>query len=66
MFIITIQATTEEDKELLPLFRNNLCYSIADESGLKVQAKGWNGYSGGDDAYFGLMNKFVKVEIDNE
>ena len=42
----------------------HLCYGLTDESGIKLRTKNfkWNGHSGGDDAYFGLMDKTVKVE----
>jgi hypothetical protein len=63
MFKVTIEATTEKDKELLNLLRDHLCYGLEEESGLKIRAKGWDGGSGGDDAYFGLMDKIVKVEV---
>jgi hypothetical protein len=62
MFKITIEATTEKHKELLQLFRDHVCYSINQDSQLKVESKGWDGHSGGDDAYYGLTGK-VKVII---
>ena len=63
MIKITIEATTQKDKELLPLMLDHLCYSITDESAIKLDCKRWKGHSGGDDAYFGLMDKKVKVVV---
>lgn len=63
MIVITIKATTDSDRALLGLLRDHLCYAITDEFGIKMKAKGWTGHSGGDDAYFGLHGKTVKVEI---
>jgi hypothetical protein len=62
MLKITVEGTTEKDKELIPLLRDHLCYAITDESDINLTCKGWDGGSGGDDAYFGLSNKKVKVE----
>jgi hypothetical protein len=60
MIKVTIEATTEKEKELLELFRDHLCYSITEESQIKLDCKDWDGHSGGDDAYFRLKGK-VKV-----
>ena len=65
MIVVNIIATTNKDKKLLELFRDHLCYSIKDDSAIKLRCKDWNGHSGGDDAYFGLMNKVVKVIVDD-
>ena len=62
MIKVTIEAT-EDDKELLDLFRDHLCYGITDDSGIILKCPEWDGHSGGDDAYFGLMEKMVRVEI---
>jgi len=61
--INVIIESLSEDKDTLELFRDHLCYAISDESGLILECKGWSGHSGGDDAYFGLMDKKVKVII---
>lgn len=62
MIKITIEATTKKDKEKLEYMRDTLCYHLNDEFSLKLRCKSWEGYSGGDDAYFGLMDTVVKVE----
>lgn len=61
MIKITIEG--DEDLETLELMFNHLCYAITDESGIELKAEGWDGHSGGDDAYFGLMDKKVEVEV---
>ena len=64
MFKITIEATTEKDKELLPELFSTVCYGITDDMGIKLSKKTkWDGHSGGDDAFFGLLNKTVEVMI---
>lgn len=66
MFKVTIEATTKQDKALLPYLRDHLCYGLEDDSALEVNCKEWKekgSHSGGDDAYFGLQNKKVKVII---
>jgi len=63
MLKITIEATTEKDQELLPLLHAHVCYHLTDEMGIRLRSEGWDGHSGGDDAYFGLLDKVVKVEV---
>ena len=63
MFKITIEATTDKDRENIDLLRDRLCYGITDDMDIKLRAKGWTGHSGGDDAYFLLSGKTVKVEV---
>ena len=63
MFKVTIEATTDKDKELLPELISVLCYGLTDEQDLKLRCKEWNGHSGGDDAYFGLSGKTVSVKV---
>ena len=63
MFKITIEATDKEDKELIPLLLDHLCYSITDDSLLDLDCKEWSGHSGGDDAYFCLEDKKVMVLV---
>ena len=64
MFKITVEATTEKDKELLDELLCVLCYGLTEEQDIKLRTKGFelDGYSGGDDAYFGLSGKSVRVE----
>lgn len=64
MFKITVEATTEKDREYMNEMLMHLCYGLTDEMSIKLRTKGfkWNGHSGGDDAYFGLMDKIVRVE----
>lgn len=64
MFKITVEATTERDKKYMDELLMHLCYGLTDDMDIKLRTKGfeWNGHSGGDDAYFGLSNKIVKVE----
>jgi len=64
MFKITVEATTKKDQKYMDELLMHLCYGLTDESGIKLRTKNfkWNGHSGGDDAYFGLMDKTVKVE----
>lgn len=61
MIRVTIEATNREDAELLDMFKNVLCYGITDEQGIELVGTEWDGRSGGDDAYFGLMDKQVQV-----
>jgi hypothetical protein len=64
MIKITIEATgRDNDPELLNLMRDHLCYALTDEMDIKLRCKDWDGHSGGDDAYFGLQDKIVKVEV---
>jgi hypothetical protein len=63
MFKITIEATTKKDKELIPLLLDHLCYSITGESGINLDCPEWSGHSGGDDAYFELIDREVRVLV---
>ena len=64
MFKITVEATTEKDKKILDDLLRHLCYGLTEESRIHLRTKNfeWDGYSGGDDVYFGLSNKIVEVE----
>ncbi len=64
MFKITVEATCKKSKEQIDNLLMHLCYGLTDENALTLETKGleWNGHSGGDDAYFGLMDKRVCVE----
>lgn len=63
MFRIIVEATTKKDQDDLDLLLSYLCYGLTDESAIKLRTPGWkwDGRSGGDDAYFGLMDKVVQV-----
>ena len=62
MLVVTIEDKGKKtDPHLLECLRQHICYHISDELDVKLQSPGWNGYSGGDDAYFGLSGKTVKV-----
>ena len=65
MFKITVEATTDEDRELMTEILCHLCYGLTDEMDINLKTKGfeWDGHSGGDDAYFGLQDKDVCVEL---
>ena len=64
MFKITVEATTDKDSECMDEMLMHLCYCLTDDMCINLKTKGfkWNGNSGGDDAYFGLMDKIVKIE----
>jgi len=63
---VTITATSEKDKEAAGMLRDQLCYFMDDELGVVLRAKGWDGYSGGDDALFTLDNRTVNVKVRNK
>lgn len=65
MFTITIKGGTKKDRENIELLKSHLCYAIEDEMDIQVVKSGWDGRSGGDDAYFGLAGSKVKVDVDN-
>ena len=60
MLKVVISATSKKDAENLKLFHDHLCY-LLDESGLQVKSKDWDGRSGGDNAYFALMDTVTRV-----
>jgi len=65
MFTITIKGGTKKDRENIELLKSHICYAIEDDMDIKVtKSSKWNGYSGGDDAYFGLAGSNVKVVIE--
>ena len=64
MIEVTIRATNKEDAKVLDLFKQVLCYGITDEQDIKLVGTNWDGHSGGDDAYFGLMDKKVSVYVE--
>lgn len=51
-----------DNEEELELFLQHLCYSITEESLIQLECPQWNGYSGGDDAYFGLEGRIVQIK----
>ena len=63
MFKITVEATTDSDREKIDLLLQHLCYGLTEDSAIKLSTQGWkwNGSSGGDDAYFELVDRPVKV-----
>jgi hypothetical protein len=63
MYRIIVEATTKKDEEMLPDLLRHLCFGLTDESAIKLRTPGWkwDGHSGGDDAYFGLIDKVVQV-----
>ena len=65
MIEISIKIIDEKDEcgDLEDLILSHVCYSITDESGIKLICPQWDGHSGGDDAYFGLMDRKVKVKV---
>lgn len=63
MIQIEISGTRGEKRELLELMFSTLCYAITQDQSLNLKDTKWNGHSGGDDAYFGLSDKNVKVVI---
>lgn len=59
-----IKVTIEcKDETVKKLFLRHLCYCITDEALFELDCPDWDGYSGGDDAYFELEDKVVKVEL---
>ena len=63
MFKVTVEATTRQDQEKIELLLDRLCYLIDVETSTKLSTKGfkWRGYSGGDDCWFGLEGRPLKV-----
>ena len=63
MFKITVEATTKKDQENIDLLLDTLCYLIDDGMSTKLSTKRfkWQGYSGGDDCWFGLEGRPLKV-----
>lgn len=53
----------DNDRVILELMRDHICYGLTDDMSLRVKSEGWTGHSGGDDAYFMLSNRKVKVVI---
>ncbi len=63
MFKITVEATTKQDQEKIDLLLDTLCYLIDDGTPTKLSTKGfkWRGYSGGDNSWYGLEDRPLKV-----
>lgn len=53
----------DDDRVILELLRDRLCYGLTDEMSLRVKSKGWTGHSGGEDAYFMLSDRKVEVIV---
>lgn len=63
MIEVTIKGTTKKDRENLDLFKSHLCYSIVEEMDISItKDTKWDGYSGGDDAFFALAGSKVCVK----
>ena len=62
MYKITIEATTEKDKEGLTALAQEVCYHLNEELNVRIsQDFKWDGRSSGDDGYFELSDKAIKV-----
>lgn len=64
MFKITVEATCKKSQAKIDELLMHMCYGLTDEVDIKLRTKNfeWNGHSGGDDAYFGLMDQIVEVK----
>ena len=62
MFKITIEATSKKDQASLPLLAQEVCYWLDSELNIQMRPDfKWDGNFSGDDGYFELQERIVKV-----